>query len=370
MFFPARLGGCFAQKYARPSLLSPGQIASLMVSLPVRAAGHPFIERCRVVRAKRRGFTLVELLVVVTIIGILIALLMPAVQAARESGRRARCANNLKQIGLAFLQHLEKHGRYPTGGWGVRWVGDADRGFTRRQPGGWVYNILPFMEQPALWEQPADGQPDVLTSTQKDGARDMVRTPLELMNCPSRRRAILYPDAGYLWAHNMSSTDKGARTDYCGSAGTRALCTGTGNINSLARGDEFRDSDWIGRSDGITYQWSEVESAQVTDGESNTYMVGEKYLSPDRYLNGVDSSDNESMYVGDDRDTLCNSSYRPLQDTPSVFNQFCFGSPHPAGWNVCLCDGSVRLMNFTINPTTHLHLGDRNDGQPIDITTF
>lgn len=140
--------------------------------------------------------------------------------------------------------------------------------------------------------------------------------------------------------------------------------------HQLARGDKFRDGDWTGQSDGITYQWSGVASAHVTDEESYTYMVGEKYLSPDRYLNGMDSSDNESMYAGDDCDTLCNSPYRPLQDTPSVFNQFCFGSPHPAGWNVCFCDGSVRLMSFTINPTTHPHLGDRDDGQPIDVTTF
>jgi len=74
----------------------------------------------------RPGFTLVELLVVVTIIGILIALLMPAVQGARESARRAKCANNLKQLGLGCLAHHEKYGFYPSGGWGHKWVGDPD----------------------------------------------------------------------------------------------------------------------------------------------------------------------------------------------------------------------------------------------------
>ena len=82
-----------------------------------------------------RGFTLVELLVVITIIGILIALLLPAVQAAREAARRAQCANNLKQMGLACLGHEEAHGHFPTGGWGWGWLGDPDRGFRQRQSG-------------------------------------------------------------------------------------------------------------------------------------------------------------------------------------------------------------------------------------------
>jgi prepilin-type N-terminal cleavage/methylation domain-containing protein len=102
-------------------------------------------------RAHRsRAFTLVELLVVIAIIGILIALLLPAIQSAREAARRSQCKNNLKQLALAVLNFESAHKHLPSGGWGYRWAPDPDHGYGITQPGSGFYSILPFHEQAAL----------------------------------------------------------------------------------------------------------------------------------------------------------------------------------------------------------------------------
>ncbi|HMP06498.1 MAG TPA: DUF1559 domain-containing protein, partial [Lacipirellulaceae bacterium] len=133
---------------------------------------------------RRRAFTLVELLVVIAIIGVLVALLLPAIQAAREAARRSHCANNVKQLATAFLTHEAAHRHYPTGGWGYRWFGEPDGGYGKRQPGGWGYNILEFIEQPAL-RRLGQGVTDI--NARQPLLRQVAETLPAVFNCPSKR---------------------------------------------------------------------------------------------------------------------------------------------------------------------------------------
>ena len=137
----------------------------------------------------RNAFTLVELLVVIAIIGVLIAMLLPAVQAAREAARRMQCSNNLKQLALGSLQIEAAHGCLPSGGWGWVWIGDPERGFGKDQPGGWAYTILPYIEQQDVFDLGKGADTDRVAIMQ-----GRLQIPITTFICPSRRQAEAYFD--------------------------------------------------------------------------------------------------------------------------------------------------------------------------------
>ena len=140
-------------------------------------------------RQPRRGMTLVETLMVVGIISLLIQLLLPAVQAAREAARRVQCDNKLRQLALACQTHVDTQKHFPTGGWTHTWVGEPERGFGRRQPGGWCYNLLPFLEEKPVHEL-ARG---TIGAERRARLRTMTETPVAAFVCPSRRAVQAFP---------------------------------------------------------------------------------------------------------------------------------------------------------------------------------
>jgi prepilin-type N-terminal cleavage/methylation domain-containing protein/prepilin-type processing-associated H-X9-DG protein len=341
-------------------------------------------------RYPARGFTLVELLVVIAIIAILVGLLMPAVQSARESARRTQCGNNLKQLALGIQQHVSAQGAFPTGGWGWGWVGDPDRGSNRRQPGGWVYNVLPYVEQNAVHDLPLGKSGAARTAA----AATMIATALPQMNCPSRRAAKGYPH----WLSSSNYANAGAatlaaKTDYGANGGSTAQFDGYGVglwlpprfeffLRNQASGPKHPPSDSeideaarTATSDpssptGVIFILSEITPAAIRDGLSTTYLVGEKYLNANNYEDGsTDSGDNENMYVGINSDNarMADVGNLPAQDQRGVTNINTFGSAHALSMNMAMCDGSVKAIGYSITPSVHQNLAHRADGGPVAV---
>jgi len=300
---------------------------------------------------QRRGFTLIELLVVIAIIAILIGLLLPAVQKVRESASRMKCANNLKQIGLACHMVNDQTGALPSGGWGWGWVGDATRGNGVTQPGGWIFQILPNMEQNNLYR---------LANSQA-GITQLAASPVVTFNCPSRRPGGPYPGNNGYYNYGGTTLTSMARTDYAANSGDQNADEISAGPGSLAEGDSSTYA-WASTAPftGVIFQRQGIPLVQITNGTSNTFLAGEKYLNPDGYDSGTDAGDNESMYVGFDNDISRCTFSPPMEDTPGFADAFRFGSAHPGGLNMLYCDGSVSFLSFSVDPAVFKRAGTRN----------
>jgi hypothetical protein len=207
-------------------------------------------------------------------------------------------------------------------------------------------------------------------------------TPVATYYCPSRRQAIAYPEI-----HGARYRTKDSTSLFCPTAGRGdyAANTGDGTVNERLGGgapmtleevDNGTFTNWADPSifTGICFERSEVTIGDVSDGTTNTYVVGEKYVNPDHYTDGYDGGDREAIYVGfaNDNHRLAypSATYAPLQDTPGFGSQVAFGSAHAAGFNAVFCDGSVHSISYQIEPTVHALLANRKDGLAIPEDAF
>jgi prepilin-type N-terminal cleavage/methylation domain-containing protein/prepilin-type processing-associated H-X9-DG protein len=328
--------------------------------------------------AVRRGLTLVELLVVVAIVSGLVSLLLPAVQSARESGRRAVCAGNLKQLAVAFTAYRESQNSFPANGWGYLWGGPhPDRGLGIEQPGGWGYSILPFLEQNALYDAGRCGDPTSMTSAVLlAGNVGRVATPVPVFFCPTRRGpgpADVHADAHQIIRapRLVGTISRAAMTDYAANAGERIVSFGEGPATfALAAGYGFPD---LGAVTGITHVRSRFGPEHVHDGTSHTLLVAEKCVSPDDYRSTLDLGDDQGPFASDERDTVrwtatAGGAYlAPARDMRAAdqSQSWRWGSAHAGGFTAAMCDGSVRTIDYDLAENVMRALANRRDGQAI-----
>jgi prepilin-type N-terminal cleavage/methylation domain-containing protein len=324
----------------------------------------------------RRGFTLVELLVVIAIIGILIALLLPAIQAAREAARRIECQNHLKQLGLAMHNYVDSRKCYPSLGYGIPWAPHPKRGLGVDQPGSHFYPLLCYMELNQLTKLcgPNTKYNDMSEATLLAGNVQLLGTPISTFFCPTRRAPVVSAlnSISFINKPTLCGTLKViASNDYCANGGENRVAN-SGDPGSLPVPAGFNWGKGYEKSTGIVYWHYQFKPKEVIDGLARTIMFGEKGVDPDSYYSGDDWGVDQGPFTGDERDPVrwcawssSSADYmEPMRDRVGPDLSWAWGSAHAAGFNVVLCDGSVQSISYNVSEINMRRLCNRCDRRP------
>ena len=338
---------------------------------------------------QKSAFTLVELLVVIAIIGILIALLLPAVQAAREAARRMQCTNNLKQIGVGLHSYAASHGSFPFGGS----YGTSDLpGSSGYGAFNWRSFILPFVEQPVLYEEiKTIIVPDFVAAAGGSWS-------VTLMNLPAQRQIVTSyqcpsdPATGRVLTHSpphWSTTGSGktgattfsaAASNYFGSGGPAAVgrtapyCCGLCNNQNYCQcvlSSNNPTGSWIGSDEAgcvgaFCHRATAIKIDEITDGTSNTLCVGEQKIDMDKTVG--DKVTTGGFFAWMEPYSLGTTVYGingPKDIATNHYYEQGFGSHHTGGANFLFADGSVTFLDETIDLMTFSYMGSRSGGETI-----
>ncbi len=301
-----------------------------------------------------KGFTLVELLVVIAIIGILIALLLPAVQSAREAARRTQCANNLKQIGLAVLNYDTTNGTFPPGG-----ITEGPCCSTQSLT-NWAISILPYLEQQALYDQY-----DMDEYNEAPANQAVCQASAAFYVCPSDvdTQDIATPASGPAGSQGA----KYRRGSYRGNTGRHKGGTWWGN--SPGSGSFTLTPGWRGPllTIGHGHGYGTVRQAEIRDGTSNTLLVGEyaSITAPTRrtFWAATYSCFNKSSVTPESRILLPDFDRCAAAGSSDFACKIAWGSLHPGGCQFVMCDGSVRFVQTTIDMNLFTGLGTIANGE-------
>jgi prepilin-type N-terminal cleavage/methylation domain-containing protein len=336
----------------------------MMIKSNMRNDGQSYANfRCQG-RRGTGGWSLVELIVVMAIVAVLLCVVVVAVQGAREASRKTVCQNHLRQIGLAVQSHVTSRQYFPTNGWGWRLIPDAQLHQRGGQAGGWLFQLLPYVELKSLHDLGVFSQTPAVTLERK---HRLLRTPVAIFNCPSRSVPTFIPQRRVpgFYVNLPEPPELVASADYAVNGGTFSIFP-----QNHPSGDGVTQMDkpyldafpWPAhdQSNGVSFLHGRFRPADILRGSSNVLWAAERYIRFDWETEFDDGGNDQSMYSGQCSDTIRFTGRPPISNR-NLGVRTQFGSSHSAEVVGVMLDGSVQGFAFEIDESVFRAVGRRHD---------